>query len=107
MCKRNSPNKNEASAGYVRDTPLIKKKERKQFGICKTNCLYIYKIKIKRKHGILKRNSLHKNQASTGSVRETPCIKRRQHGTLPTLNKVSIVCVRETPHIKMQPAWDV
>ena len=33
-------------------------------------------------HGMYKRNSPHKNEASTG-------------------------CVREAPHIKMKPAWDV
>ena len=29
MCKRNSPNTNEASTGRVRENPLIKKKKKK------------------------------------------------------------------------------
>ena len=28
MCKRNSPNTNEASTGHVRENPLIKKKQK-------------------------------------------------------------------------------
>ena len=30
MCKRNSPNTNEASTGRVRENPLIKKKKAKK-----------------------------------------------------------------------------
>ena len=44
-----------------------------------------------------KKNSLQKNQASMGCVRETPCIKK----------EASMGCVRETSHIKMKPAQDV
>ena len=36
MCKRNSPDKNEASTGCVRETPPIKNKT-KQHGMCKKN----------------------------------------------------------------------
>ena len=54
MFKRNSPDKNKACMGYVRETPPIKKKKKKK----------------------------KKNEASTG-------------------------CVRETPHSKVIPAWDV
>ena len=45
MCKRNSPDKNNK------------------------------KLKIKKKHGMCKRNPPHKYEASTGCVRETPQIK--------------------------------
>ena len=51
MCKRNSPNTNEASTGRVRENPLIKKKS--QNGTCK-------------------RNSPNTNEGSTGRVRENP-----------------------------------
>ena len=30
MCKRNSPGKNKARMGYVRETPPIKKKKKKK-----------------------------------------------------------------------------
>ena len=41
MCKRNFPDKNQASTGCVRQTPLIKNKIKKgnQNGICKRNSL--------------------------------------------------------------------
>ena len=38
MCKRNYPDKNEASTGCVRETPEIKIK-RNQHGMCKRNSL--------------------------------------------------------------------
>ena len=34
MCKRNSPNTNEASTGRVRENPLIKKKKKKKKSAC-------------------------------------------------------------------------
>ena len=49
--------------GCVKETPQIKKGKKSQHGMCK-------------------RNSQHKNEASMG-------------------------CVKETPKIKMKPAWDV
>ena len=49
--------------------------------------------------------------ASTGSVRETPCIKIRQHGVCkrnsPHKNEAIMGCVREIPQIKMKLARDV
>ena len=56
MCKRNNPdkNKNEASMGVVRETPLIF---------------------LNFKSPDLKKKVLKRKVASTGCVRETPCIK--------------------------------
>ena len=51
MCKRNSPDKNEASMGCVRETPQIKNRSQ---------------------HGMCKRNSAQINKANMGCVRETP-----------------------------------
>ena len=56
MCKRNSPNTNEASTGRVRENPLISKKEEKS------------------QHGMCKRNSPNTTEASTGRERENPLI---------------------------------
>ena len=56
MCKRNSPDKNEAGMGCGRETPQIKKEKRNQHGVCKTN-------------------SQQKDKASMGCVRETPQLK--------------------------------
>ena len=53
MCKRNSPDKNEAS---VRETPQIKNKKSSQ-------------------QGMRKRNSANKNKANMGYVIETLQIK--------------------------------
>ena len=55
MCKRNSPQKNQASMGCVRETPPIKMKT----------------------DGMCKRKSADKIKASTGCVRETPQIKMK------------------------------
>ena len=57
MCKRHSPDKNEASTGCVRETTQISKK--------------------RRQHGMCQRNSPDKNEGSTGYVRETPLIKTK------------------------------
>ena len=65
-----------------------------------------------------KRNSLDKNEASTGCVRETPQIKRNKYGVWkrnsPDYYFFKPACVRETPQIKKKkdkkkkkPAWDV
>ena len=55
MCKRNSPDKNEAS---VRETPQIKNK-----------------LKKSSQQGMRKRNSANKNKANMGYVIETLQIK--------------------------------
>ena len=76
MCKRNSPDKNEASAGCVRETPQIEKKKKilkSQLGMCKKK----EKKEKHSHHGMCKRNSPDKNEASTGCVRETPQIKMK------------------------------
>ena len=63
MCKRNSPNTNEASTGRVRENPLIKKKQKKQTS---TGC-------ARETHLIKKKKKLmHKNECSTGCVKEIP-----------------------------------
>ena len=62
MCKRNSPDKNEASAGCVRETPCIKIKAARDV----QEKLPRFKKKKKKK------------KASTGCVRETPRIKIKQ-----------------------------
>ena len=54
MCKRNSPDKNEASTGCVRETP---------------------QIKIKSAWEMEEKLPRLKKEASTGRVRETPHIK--------------------------------
>ena len=59
-----------------------------------------------------KRNSPDKNEASMGCVRETPQIKMKPawdvQDKVPRLKKeASIGCVREPPHRKIKPAWDV
>ncbi len=58
--------------GCVRETPQIKMKQ----------------------HGMCKRNSQHKNEASTGCVRETPQNKRKK--------ETNMGCVRETSQFKKQ-----
>ena len=78
MCKRNSPDKNEASTGCVRETPQIKRER-----------------ETKNK----KQNKTKTKKVSTGYVRETPQIKKEK--------EVITGCVRETPPIKINPAWDV
>ena len=62
MCKRNSPDKNEASTGCVRETPPIKNKT-KQHGMCKKN----YTDK-KIQQGMCTRISPDKNEGRTGCV---------------------------------------
>ena len=126
MCKRNCPDKNEASTGCVRETPQIK--------------LTII-VRCEREsprykgsqHGLCKRNSPHKNKVSTGCVRETPLMKMKEprlfkrdfadknenstgwkreippirkgiwHGMCKrnSPHKNSMECIRETPRIKM------
>ena len=63
------------------------------------------------------RNSPHKNEASTGCVRETPQKlkkkKRRKKANMGCVRnssqkiKGSVGCVRETPQVKMNPERDV
>ena len=53
MCKRNSPDKNEASSGCVRETPRMKMKP----------------------EWVFKRKSTDQIKANMGGVRETPKIK--------------------------------
>ncbi len=57
MFKRNSPQKNKASTGCVKETPQIRKR--------------------RSQHGMCKRNSPHKYKASMGCVRETAQIKMK------------------------------
>ena len=75
MFKRNSPDKNEASIGCVRETPP--KKRRK------------IPTEKQSQHGMCKRNSPNKIETSTGCLRETPQIKK----------EASMGCVRETAQI--------
>ena len=95
MCKRNSPHKNKASNGCVRETPKIKKQQLqnnnsmgcvRETSHRKISQPWVVKEKLppekQSRHGMCKRNSPHKNEASSG-------------------------CVRETPRMKMTPAWDV
>ena len=80
MCKRNSPHKNKASTGCVRETHLIKKKKRKKGKKKrrekkKKKPAELKKKKEKRKksqHGTCKRKSLDKSESSPGCVRVTP-----------------------------------
>ena len=63
------------------------------------------------------RNSPHKNEASTGCVRETPQnIKKKKEKKKANFGcvrnsrqkiKASVGCVREAPQIKMKPERDV
>ena len=90
MCKRNFPDKNEASTGCVRETPQIKNKKISQHGLCKRISpgkkelpkFKIKKLNKKSQHGMCKRNTPQKNKASVG-------------------------CVIETPQVERKPAWDV
>ena len=86
MFKRNTPDKYEASTGCVRETPQMKNK--------------IKKGKKRRKgneHGMCKRNSPHKKKSQ----------HRRCKRNSPYKNEDSMGCVRETPHRKVKPKWDV
>ena len=76
--------------GCVRETPQIKMKL----------------------DGMLKRESTDKNGTSTGSVRETPRIRKRsQHGmckrNFTHKNKARMGYERKTPQIKKKPPRDV
>ena len=64
MCKRNSPQKNKASAGCVRETPQIKKLIKIQHGMCYRNSPDLKKKSKKKKKKKKKKKSL-------GCVRET------------------------------------
>ena len=57
MCKRNTPDKNGASTGCVRETPFIEKE------ISRGSVWEIPEIKKRKK------------EAKMGCVRETPCIE--------------------------------
>ena len=70
MCKTNSPDKNEASKGCVRETPQIKKRKKKKKEKMK-------KTITKKRARDVEEKLLHKNQDSTGCVRETPHIKMK------------------------------
>ena len=59
MCKRNSPDKNEASTGCVRETPQIKRERQKQKQKQKRDKS---KKNKQPKNGICKRNSPNKNK---------------------------------------------
>ena len=61
MCKRNSPNTNEASTGRVRENPLIKKK----------------KVSM----GCVRETPQIQNEASMGRVSENPLIKKKKKKT--------------------------
>ena len=62
-----------------------------------------------------KRNSADKNEASMGSVREIPQIKKKkkkkkekkEKKKKEKKKKASMGYVREPPHRKLNPAWDV
>ena len=65
-----------------------------------------------------KRNSPDENKASTGCVRATPQLKKKekkkkriQHGMCernsPQKNEAITGYVRETPQVRFKPAWDV
>ena len=73
MCKRNSPDKNEASTGCVRETPHIKIKSARDVctgcvhGMCEGNSLD--KLKKKKRwsqHGMCKRKSPDKIKPARG-----------------------------------------
>ena len=66
----------------------------------------------KSQHGMCKRNSPHKNKASTGCLRVTPPQKKqKKQQQQKTKNETSTECVRETPQIERgrrgKPAWDI
>ena len=65
MCKRNSPDKNEANTGCARETPQIIFFKKRTWDIKEK--LHAEK---QSQHGMCKRNSLDKNEASMGCVRE-------------------------------------
>ena len=82
MCKRNSPNTKRNSTGCVRETPQINNNNTHTHTKTNKN----KQTKKRCQHGICKRNS--------------PDKKKRK-------KEVSTGCGRETPPIKMNPAWDV
>ena len=65
--------------------------------MCKRNSPH----KNKSQHGMCKRNSLDKKEEK----------KSNMHGMCksnsPKKNQASVGCVRENPHKKIKPAWDV
>ena len=81
MCKRNSPHKNgypdknKTSMRCVRET--LHMKMTPAWDMCKRNSpdKKERKKKERKPARMFKRNSLHKNQDSTGCVRQTPRIK--------------------------------
>ena len=76
-CKRNSPDKNEASTGCVRETPQMfktKQKKQKQHVMCKRNSS---KENKSSQHGTRKGNTPQKNKARMGYVRETLDLKMK------------------------------
>ena len=70
MCKRNSPDKNKACTGCVRESVEITKETSNG---CVTETPH---LKMK-PNGMFKRKSPDKNEASTGCVRETRQIKMK------------------------------
>ena len=71
MCKRNSPQRNKASVGCVRETPQV---ERSQHGMCKRNS----PVKNEASTGRVRETPQNKNEDSTGCVRETPHTKKKK-----------------------------
>ena len=47
-----------------------------------------------------KRNALHEKEGQNGMCQRKTTEKKKK-------NETSMGCVRETPQIKMKPAWDV
>ena len=83
MCKRNSPDKNEASNRCERETPQMKrikkeKKKRRKEKKATMGCVTENHKRNQSKHGMCKRNSPNKNKDSTGCVRETPQKKKEK-----------------------------
>ena len=89
MCKRNSPQKSNASMGCVRETPQIEIKPVRDVQE-KLPAIKKKKKKKKNEHGMCKRNSPDKNKAKTKFL---ATLKKER-------KKASMGCVRETPHTK-------
>ena len=131
MCKRKSSDQNEASTGCVRQTPQlkIKKKKKKKTG-CVRETPHIKKVSmgsareishirmkpardVSMKHPWVKKKN-KKIKKGALDVKEKlphphPPKRRSQHGMYKRNSphkKVSMGCIRETPHIK-RSAWDV
>ena len=56
-------------------------------------------------HGMFKINSLNKNEANKRVKEICPRLKKRKKKR--KRKKASTGCVRETPHRKVNPTWDV